>query len=175
MRWPGSKPICSRPAFPPTCSSRILKQPELIQVQGTPPDRIGDVRNLLDSRYGAQYIVASEPNNSWTLTMKGTEVQTIEQHAMQQSIDTIGTRINALGVREPTIQEYNLGTNQILVELPGIDDLSRVREIIQSTARLEIHQVVGGPFPPNRRRRKALGEPFHLKMRSYPMGAPSLI
>jgi preprotein translocase subunit SecD len=123
------------------------KRPELIEIQGTPPDRIGDVRSLLDSRYGAQYTISSLPNNSWTLTMKQTEVESIEQHAVQQSIDTISTRINALGVTEPTIQEYNLGTNQILVELPGVDDLSRVRDIIQSTARLEIHLVVGGPFP----------------------------
>jgi preprotein translocase subunit SecD len=44
------------------------------------------------------------------------------------------------------IQEYNLGANQILVELPGISDLDRVTSIIQSTARLEIHPVVGGPY-----------------------------
>jgi preprotein translocase subunit SecD len=41
---------------------------------------------------------------------------------------------------------YGLGDNQILVELPGIDDLDRVKSIIQSTARLEIHAVVGGPY-----------------------------
>src|SRR6202522_596612 len=123
------------------------KRPEVIEIQGTPADKASDVRNLLDSRYGAQYTVSSEANNSWTLTLKQTEAQTIEQHAVQQSIDTISTRINALGVTEPTIQEYNLGTNLILVELPGVDDLSRVRDIIQSTARLEIHLVVGGPFP----------------------------
>ena len=58
---------------------------------------------------------------------------------------------------EPTIQEYNLGTNQILVELPGVDDLSRVRDIIQSTARLEIHQVVGGPFPTEEAAAQSLG------------------
>jgi preprotein translocase subunit SecD len=133
------------------------KQPELIQVQGTPPDRIGDVRSLLDSRYGAQYTVASAPNNNWTLTMKQTEVQSIEQHALQQAIDTIRTRIDNLGVAEPTIQEYNLGTNQILVELPGVDDLSRVRDIIQSTARLEIHLVVGGPFPTEQAAAQSLG------------------
>jgi preprotein translocase subunit SecD len=133
------------------------KKPELIQVQGTPPDRVGDVRSLLDSRYSAQYIVASEPNNSWTLTMKPTEVQSIEQRAVAQSIDTIRTRINALGVTEPTIQEYNLGTNQILVELPGVDDISRVRDIIQSTARLEIHLVVGGPFPTEQAAAQSVG------------------
>src|SRR5580700_5408914 len=133
------------------------KKPELIQVQGTPPDRVGDVRSLLDSRYGAQYTIASEPNNNWTLTMKQTEVQSIEQHALQQAIDTIRTRIDNLGVAEPTIQEYNLGTNQILVELPGVDDLSRVRDIIQSTARLEIHLVVGGPFPTEQAAAQSLG------------------
>jgi preprotein translocase subunit SecD len=135
------------------------KHPELIQIQGTPPDRVADVRSLLDSRYGAQYTVASAPNNGWTLTMKQTEVQTIEERAVTQSIDTIRTRINALGVTEPTIQEYNLGTNQILVELPGVDDLSRVRDIIQSTARLEIHLVVGGPFPTEQAAVQSVGGP----------------
>jgi preprotein translocase subunit SecD len=133
------------------------KKPEVIQIQGTPADRVGDVRSLLDSRYGAQYLISSEPNNSWTLTMKGTEVQAIEQHALQQSIDTIRTRIDSLGNFEPTIQEYNLGTNQILVELPGVDDLSRVRDIIQSTARLEIHLVVSGPFPTEQAAVQSLG------------------
>jgi preprotein translocase subunit SecD len=140
------------------------KQPQVIQIQGTPPDKVGDVRNLLDSRYGAQYTVSSAANNSWTLTMKQTEVQTIEQHALQQSIDTIGTRINNLGVTEPTIQEYNLGTNQILVELPGVDDLSRVRDIIQSTARLEIHLVVGGPFPTEQAAAQSVGGRYRLKI-----------
>jgi preprotein translocase subunit SecD len=122
------------------------KQPQIIQVNGTPAAKASDVRNLLDTRYGTQYTVSSGPNNSWTLTMKQAEVQSIQQRALQQSIDTIRTRVDSLGNFEPVIQEYNLGTNQVLVELPGMDDLSRVRDIIQSTARLEIHLVVGGPF-----------------------------
>ena len=51
------------------------------------------------------------------------------------------------GRSEPKIEQYGLGANQILVELPGISDLDRVKTIIQSTARLEIHAVEGGPFP----------------------------
>jgi preprotein translocase subunit SecD len=65
------------------------KQPALIEVQGTPPDRAGDARNLLDSHYGNQYTVSSGPNNSWTLTMKQTDIQATEQRALQQAIDTI--------------------------------------------------------------------------------------
>jgi preprotein translocase subunit SecD len=123
------------------------QHPEKIQIQGTPPDKAGDVRNLLDSKYGQQYTITSGNDNTWTLAMKATEVQAIEKHALQQAIETIRTRIDSLGVSEPTIQEYGLGKNQILVELPGVDDPGRVRDIIQSTARLEIHQVTGGPFP----------------------------
>ncbi len=121
-------------------------QPDTIQVQGTPADKTGDVRSLLDSKYGQQYNIASNSGNAWTLTMKPTEVQATESHALQQAIDTIRTRIDSLGVSEPAIQEYGLGKNQILVELPGVDDPGRVRDIIQSTARLEIHQVTSGPF-----------------------------
>ncbi len=55
--------------------------------------------------------------------------------------------MDALGVSEPLIQEYGLGANQILVELPGVSDLDEVKKIIKSTARLEIHAVEGGPFP----------------------------
>jgi preprotein translocase subunit SecD len=51
-----------------------------------------------------------------------------------------------LGVSEPVIQEHGLGQYQILVQLPGVDDPARVKEIIQSTAMLEIKQSLGGPY-----------------------------
>jgi preprotein translocase subunit SecD len=71
----------------------------------------------------------------------------LETKTVHQASETIRDRVDSLGVSEPVIQEYGLGANQILVELPGIDDLDRVKSIIQSTARLSIHAVVGGPFP----------------------------
>ncbi|MBV9610569.1 MAG: protein translocase subunit SecD, partial [Acidobacteria bacterium] len=55
-------------------------------------------------------------------------------------------RIDQLGVSEPTIQEHGLGDYQILVQLPGVDDPARVKEIMQSTAMLEIRQSFGGPY-----------------------------
>ncbi len=85
-------------------------------------------------------------DNSFTLTMKPMVVTALEEKTVQQAIETIRDRVDTLGVSEPVIQEYGLGDNQILVELPGIDDLDRVKNIIQSTARLEIHAVVGGPY-----------------------------
>jgi preprotein translocase subunit SecD len=131
--------------------------PQAILLQGAPLDRVGDIRTTLDNRYGAQYEIASASGGSWTLTMKAQAVKDLDQRTLEQAIEVIRTRIDSLGVSEPVIQEYNLGSNQILVELPGVDDLARVHDIIQSTARLEIHEVQGGPWTDEATALQALG------------------
>ncbi len=130
---------------------------DVIQIQGAPPDRVGDIRTTLNNSYSTTYDIASASGSSWTLTMKGTAVKDLEQRTLEQAIEVIRTRIDSLGVTEPVIQEYNLGSNQILVELPGVSDLARVHDIIQSTARLEIHAVEGGPWPDEASALQALG------------------
>ncbi len=120
--------------------------PEMIQIQGAPADRVGDIRTTLNNSYSSTYTISSTSGTSWTLTMTPSAIKDLEQRTLQQAIEVIRTRIDSLGVSEPVIQEYNLGSNQILVELPGVDDLARVHDIIQSTARLEIHAVEGGPM-----------------------------
>jgi preprotein translocase subunit SecD len=123
-------------------------RPQVIQVDGISPANSSAVRSLLDSKYSNEYDITSINNQtSFVLTMKPTIEKALNEKTVQQAIETIRDRVDSLGVSEPVIQEYNLGANQILVELPGISDLDRVKTIIQSTARLEIHPVVGGPFP----------------------------
>jgi preprotein translocase subunit SecD len=122
--------------------------PEVIRVEGTAPSSSSTVRSTLDTKFSAQYdLSGGGADDSWTLTLKPSEKTALEKKTVQQAIETIRDRVDTLGVSEPVIQEYGLGANQILVELPGIDDLDRVKSIIQSTARLEIHAVVGGPYP----------------------------
>jgi preprotein translocase subunit SecD len=121
--------------------------PEVIQVTGVPAAQASDVSSLLNSRYSGNYDVAPGVNNTWTLTMKSTAVAQIKQSALDKAIDVIRTRVDSFGVKEPAIEPYQLGSYQILVELPGIDDLARIEGIIQSTARLETHEVMGGPWP----------------------------
>jgi preprotein translocase subunit SecD len=62
---------------------------------------------------------------------------------VDQSIEAIRNRVDSLGVSEPVIQRNGMGNDQILVQLPGVDDPGRVKEIIQSTARLELRQGFG--------------------------------
>ncbi|MFT4114061.1 protein translocase subunit SecD [Silvibacterium sp.] len=119
---------------------------DVINIAGIPADKSSDVRSTIDAKYGTAYDIASGANNTLTLTMKPSEVDALKKAAMDQSIQVITQRVNELGTSEPVIQEYNLGSNQILVELPGVDDLGRVKDVIQSTARLEIHAVDGGPY-----------------------------
>jgi preprotein translocase subunit SecD len=94
-----------------------------------------------------EYNITGGPDNSWNLAMKPQMLGDLKNKAVAQAIETIRGRIDALGVSEPTIQEHGLGQYQILVQLPGVDDPERVKDIIQSTAMLEIKQSLGGPYP----------------------------
>jgi preprotein translocase subunit SecD len=124
-----------------------VKQPELIRVEGTAPASSATVRSTLDDKFSNEYDLAGGGgDNTWTLTMKPNVRTALEQKTVDQAIETITDRVNSLGVSEPVVSPYGLGKNEILVELPGISDLEQVKSIIQSTARLEIHAVVGGPF-----------------------------
>src|SRR5579864_3957137 len=89
-----------------------------------------------------EYDLTSSENGGFTLNMKPAQLNAIKDQAVQQSIETIRSRVDTLGVTEPVIQEHGLGDYQILVQLPGVDDPARVKEIMQSTAMLEIRQAM---------------------------------
>jgi preprotein translocase subunit SecD len=117
--------------------------PQVIKITGTDPAKASDVRNELNNRYGSEYDVSGGSDNTWTLTMKPSQVTELQTKTVDQSIETIRDRVDKLGVSEPVIQKYGLGDNQILVELPGISDLDRVSSIIQSTSQLRMLEVAG--------------------------------
>src|SRR3954468_5523387 len=121
-------------------------QPDHIVLKGVAPESAGDLRNIVNERL-PEYDLVSGAENSWTVSMKAQSLTQLKTRAVTQAIDTIRNRIDALGVSEPTIQEHGLGQYQILVQLPGIDDPGRVKDIMQSTAMLEIKQQMGGPYP----------------------------
>ncbi len=120
--------------------------PQTIVVSGIPAARLGDVHSLVQGTDYASYEVTTAPDGGLMLTMKQAAARDLASRTLDTSIETIRERIDKLGVSEPVIQRYGLGDNQILVELPGVSDPARVEEVIQSTAKLEIHAVVGGPW-----------------------------
>jgi preprotein translocase subunit SecD len=120
--------------------------PDAFKVEGVSAANASAARSLLETKLSNEYDISGGGESGFTATMKMPVRQALEKKTVSQAIETIRDRVDTLGVSEPVIQEYGLGDNQILVELPGIDDLDRVKSIIQSTARLEVHAVVGGPF-----------------------------
>lgn len=119
--------------------------PEQILIKGVPPEQSSDLRSIVSDRL-PEYNLASGSENTWTVSMKPQALSELKGRAVTQAIETIRNRIDQLGVSEPVIEEHGLGQYQILVQLPGVDDPARVKEIMQSTAMLEIRQSLGGPY-----------------------------
>jgi preprotein translocase subunit SecD len=118
-----------------------------IKVSNVSPDRIGDFRSIVaDSFPGFDLSTAPGEVNGYLLTMKQTVIQTIQQRTMDQSVSTIRRRIDQLGLREPVVEPYGQGDNEIIVELAGEGDPARAREIISAGGQLEI-RLVEDPRP----------------------------
>jgi preprotein translocase subunit SecD len=77
-----------------------------------------------------------------SLVLDRREVQRLREYALDQSLETIRNRIDQFGVSEPTVQRQ--GSQEILVQLPGIQDPARAKELIGKTARLEFKLVAEG-------------------------------
>jgi preprotein translocase subunit SecD len=119
--------------------------PDHIVLKGVSANSRTDLLSVVQDHL-PEYDVTSGTGDSWNIAMKPTMLADLKTKAVTQAIETIRNRIDSLGVSEPTIQEHGLGQYQILVQLPGVDDPARVKDIMQSTAMLEIKQSLGGPY-----------------------------
>lgn len=126
--------------------SQDPSQPGVIDISGVDTSKVNDARETIAGKPAYNAFDVSAVGNGIRMVMKAAEVKAARERALDVTIETIRSRVDSLGVAEPQIQKYGFGDDQILVELPGVDDLQQVERIIQSTARLEIHEVVGGPF-----------------------------
>jgi preprotein translocase subunit SecD len=80
--------------------------------------------------------------------LRASAIAAIKDQTMQQSLETIERRINALGLTEPTIQQHGRNDNEILVQLPGEGDPSRAKAVIQAGGQLELRLVEDpSPYP----------------------------
>jgi preprotein translocase subunit SecD len=120
--------------------------PDHIQLKGIQAGARSDLLGIV-SDHLPEYDITSGANDSWNMAMKPSSLLDLKNRSVTQAIETIRNRIDALGVSEPTIQEHGLGQYQILVQLPGVDDSARVKDIMQNTAMLEIKQAFGQPYP----------------------------
>jgi len=105
-------------------------------------------RDLVNSQFTDWAISpAAGENNGYELTLKPSVVADIRQNTMNQTLETITRRINALGLTEPTIAFTGRSDDEILVQLPGVGDPTAAKEVIRAGGQLQLNRVADGPFP----------------------------
>jgi len=114
-----------------------------VAVQGVLADEEGKTRDMLEE-YARNWDFGFSGDRA-NLTLKPLEAQALRRDSVDQCQVTIENRINTFGVAEPLIQRQ--GNDKIVVELPGVDDPERVKELIKVTAVLEWKLVKAGPAP----------------------------
>ncbi|OBX01732.1 preprotein translocase subunit SecD [Gallibacterium genomosp. 1] len=96
-----------------------------------------DVVRVLKRKH-ANWDVVSDGQNV-TLTLSENELVRLRKSAVEQNITILRKRVNELGVAEPVVQQQ--GADRIVVELPGVQDTARAKEILGATATLEFRMV----------------------------------
>ncbi len=101
----------------------------------------GQARDVVRNEYPALVLKDEDGADSFNLvaTISETEQREVRKFALQQNITTLRNRVNELGVAEPVIQQQ--GDSRIVVQLPGVQDTARAKEILGATATLEFRMV----------------------------------
>jgi len=118
----------------------VVRKGEQIHVTLKSPDEMAKAVDLLKQNYRQQLdIQASQQGTAITLQLNQETLTTIKRFAVKQNIMTLRKRVNELGVAEPIIQQQ--GLDRIVVQLPGVQDSARAKDILGATATLEFRLV----------------------------------
>ncbi len=134
---------------------------------------LAEAERLIDDEFrDLQLVPEDDPEGSaLRLSLKEDYIRETRKLALQQNLTTLRNRVNELGVAEPIIQQQ--GVDRIVVQLPGVQDTARAKEILGATATLEFRmqdeehdpqEAVEGKTPPGvKLYRTREGEPVLLK------------
>ncbi|MGO9444210.1 MAG: protein translocase subunit SecD [Thiobacillaceae bacterium] len=120
---------------------RVSKEGLAVRVSFSTRDVRDDARDKLASTFPDLVLTPWDAPDQFGLdaTLKPEAQKRIQDFAVQQNIQTLRNRVNELGVAEPVIQQQ--GANRVVVQLPGVQDTAKAKEILGRTATLEIRMV----------------------------------
>jgi preprotein translocase subunit SecD len=144
-----------------------------INIHGVDQPKTQQFRNLIADKY-PDWTLTPLNSTDYKMNMKPSALVDLKRNTVAQERDTIERRVNALGLTEPTVQDYGASDTQseILVELPGVDDPARVKELIGSAAQLKIVEVKEGPSATKEQALAAKGGilPLNTELIEWPAG-----
>ena len=119
----------------------VTREGEVVQVRFNSDAELGKARAIITKEYPNLTLTESTDGNEKILkaSLSLVEQKHIQDFAIKQNIQTLHNRINELGVAEPIIQQQ--GVDRVVVQLPGVQDTAKAKEIIGRTATLEIRMV----------------------------------
>jgi len=119
-----------------------------ITVKGIPATMTSAFRQLVADNFPTYGLTALN-SSDYSMKLKPSDLIALKQDTVTRSVDTIGNRIDQLGLAEKTVTQYGRSGSdyEILVQLPGVDDPAKVKELIGTAAVLEIDNVQDGPQP----------------------------
>ncbi|KOC89899.1 preprotein translocase subunit SecD [Winslowiella iniecta] len=109
-----------------------------VEVRFRDADARNDAVQYLTSRH-RDLVISNSGSNALRAVMSDERLREAREYAVQQNINILRNRVNQLGVAEPLVQRQ--GSDRIVVELPGIQDTARAKEILGATATLEFRLV----------------------------------
>ncbi|CAK9884092.1 MAG: Protein translocase subunit SecD [Candidatus Erwinia impunctatus] len=109
-----------------------------LEIRFNESKNLDDANSYLSSRH-RDLVFSSQGGNTLQAVMSDDRLREAREYAVQQNITILRNRVNQLGVAEPLVQRQ--GADRIVVELPGIQDTARAKEILGATATLEFRLV----------------------------------
>jgi preprotein translocase subunit SecD len=118
-----------------------------IVIKGLDANKTREARTIITEQFGQQWDMGSV-GSDLRLTIKKTAALALRRDTLARALSTIDKRINALGVAESSVQQRGRSEDdsELLIQLPGVDDPARIKQIIQTAAMLELYPVREGPF-----------------------------
>ncbi|OXS00321.1 protein translocase subunit SecD [Shewanella algae] len=112
-----------------------------IEIKFRDAENLAKAESFLKSRSNDMVFSDASEGGNFALmaTMSEVYLKQVKEDALSQNITTIRNRVNELGVAEPVVQRQ--GAERIIVELPGVQDTARAKEILGATASIEFHMV----------------------------------
>ena len=115
------------------------------------PSKVNDVRDAVQKKVDLVDNVGwslSTSGNALTWTLSGSAQRTLADSATDQALKIIESRINAVGVAEPTLQRHGgQNSHEILLQMPGIQDPEHVKQLLKGQSHLELVHVVSPASP----------------------------